>query len=284
MRPIQPDHWREQMEIPDHSVIAVLTYLLPGFITAALVYTLTPIPKPIPFERVVQALIFTMFVQVGVIGVRFTLQRLGPHADILGPWTEDVRLVWSVVLAVVLGVLLAWVANTDTIHSRLRKRGITCQTSFPSEWYGSFSKNKGYVVLHLTGQRRLFGWAEEWPSTPGKGHFVMARAEWLNDGNRVELAGVNQILIRAEDVEMVELMEVRDTLPEETQHGRSQTTDAAAASAPTRALERGPRDNADTAAAIQTSAAAATATEALTGTQTEEQLNVRQTDPAAFAR
>ena len=48
------------MDIPDQSVITVLTYLLPGFITAALVYSLTPSPRPIPFERVVQALIFTM--------------------------------------------------------------------------------------------------------------------------------------------------------------------------------------------------------------------------------
>jgi hypothetical protein len=217
------------MEIPDQAVINVLTYLLPGFITAALVYSLTPSPRPIPFERVVQALIFTMLVQVGVIAVRFVLLWLGPQVGIWGEWTDNVRLVWSVVLAGGLGLLLAWTANKDKIHAALRWAGITCQTSFSSEWYGVFSKSKRYVVLHLTGQRRLYGWPEEWPSTPGKGHFVMMQAEWLlKEGARLELTGVNRILIRAEDVEMVELIEMPATL-QETQDGRSQAAYTAAA-------------------------------------------------------
>lgn len=110
----------------------------------------------------------------------------------------------------------------------MRAFGITCQTSFSSEWYGTFSRNEGYVVLHLTGQRRLYGWAEEWPNRPDQGHFVMARAEWLEDGKRTELIGVHRILIRAEDVEMVEMMEI-SVHPEIDTHGRSQATDATAA-------------------------------------------------------
>jgi hypothetical protein len=218
------------MDFPSQAVIAVLTYLLPGFITAAVVYSLTPSPRPIPFERVVQALIFTMLVQVGVLGVRWVLLGLGPHVGLVGAWTEGVRLAWSVVLAGALGLLLAWAANTDRVHGVLRTLGVTCQTSFSSEWYGVFSKNKGYVVLHLSGQRRLYGWPEEWPSTPGQGHFVMAQAEWLNDRTRIELTGVKRILVKAEDVEMVELMEVIDR-PEGKPSGRSQATESAATTA-----------------------------------------------------
>jgi hypothetical protein len=181
------------MDFPSQAVIAVLTYLLPGFITAALVYSLTPSPRPIPFERLVQAPIFTMIVQVGVVGTRLALLSVGSRGVFLGAWTEDVRLAWSVILAAVLGVLLAWAANTDKIHGLLRMLGITCQTSFSSEWYGAFSRNKGYVVLHLTGQRRLYGWPVEWPSTPGQGHFVMAQAEWLHDDSRIALTGVQRI-------------------------------------------------------------------------------------------
>ena len=225
------------MDIPSQTVITVLTYLLPGFITAALVYVLTPAPKPIPFERVVQALIFTMLVQVGVVGVRVGSLWVGSRFGALGTWTEDVRLGWSVVLAVVLGMLLVWAANTDKVHGFLRKIGITCQTSFPSEWYGAFSRNKGYVVLHLVGNRRLLGWAEEWPSTPGRGHFIMERAEWLSDeigGSSIELVDVDQILIKAEDVEMVELMKQSDK-PRRDANGRSKTADTSATGAgPTR--------------------------------------------------
>ncbi len=41
-------------------VIGVLTFLLPGFVAAAIFYSLTSHPKPTAFDRVVQALIFTV--------------------------------------------------------------------------------------------------------------------------------------------------------------------------------------------------------------------------------
>jgi hypothetical protein len=246
------------MEFPGQDVIAVLTYLLPGFITAAVVYSLTPAPRPIPFERVVQALIFTMLVQVCVVGIGFALREAGSVVSV-GAWTDNVRLAWSVLVAGALGLAVAWAANTDRLHAVLRALRVTCQTSFSSEWYGAFSRNKGYVVLHLTGQRRLYGWPEEWPSTPGTGHFVMAQAEWLSEEARTELSGVKRILVKAEDVEMVEMMEVRES-PQEKQDGRSQTTNTAAATAVAHA---GALSAASAPAAIQTPAAATTTAKAM---------------------
>lgn len=241
------------MDVPGEAVIAILTYLLPGFITAALVYVLTPEPRPIPFERVVQALIFTILVQVGVTGLGTGLRWIGLNWLTLGPWTEQVRLVWSVVLAGVLGLVLAWAANTDRIHGLLRALGVTCQTSFSSEWYGVFSRNKGYVVLHLTGERRLYGWPEEWPSTPGRGHFVMAHAEWLDDGKRTTLTGVDRILVKAEDVEMVELMKIVDTIQEQAD-GRPKAADATPATAESGLSTYDRRQGPVPAAAVQTTA------------------------------
>jgi hypothetical protein len=201
-------------------VIDVLTYLLPGFITAALFHILTPAPRPIPFERVVQALIFTILVQVCILVVKEVLLGLGSRVASVGVWTDDVRLVWSVLLAVGLGLLIAWAANTDKILCLLRTVGITRQTSFESEWYGALSQNRGYIVLHLDGKRRLYGWADEWPNRSDEGHFVIAQAEWLDDDKRIELTGVNRILIRAKDVEMVELMQPDFERTSEKQHGR----------------------------------------------------------------
>jgi hypothetical protein len=241
------------MDVPSETVIAILTYLLPGFITAALVYVLTPEPRPIPFERVVQALIFTMLVQVGVTAVGAGFRWVGLHWFPIGLWTEQVRLGWSVLLAGILGLFIAWAANTDRIHEFLRTVGLTCQTSFSSEWYGVFSRNKGYIVLHLTGQRRLYGWPEEWPSTPGRGHFVMAQAEWLDEEKRTELTGVDRILIRAEDVEMVELMKIVDTVQEQA-NGRSKATDTATTTAESGLPTHGRGQTAVRAAAVQATA------------------------------
>ena len=211
------------MDIPGQTVIDVLRFLLPGFITAAFLYSLTPAPRPIPFERIVQALIFTMVVQAGVMGVQSSLVEMGTRIGAVGEWTTEVGLAWSISLAIVLAIVLAWMDNTDKLHALLRAFGITHQTSFSSEWFGALSQTRGYIVLHLAGERRLYGFAEEWPNTPDSGHFVMAEAEWLADGERIALGGVDRVLIRATDVELIELMEVTATSeasPEES-NGRS---------------------------------------------------------------
>jgi hypothetical protein len=194
------------MDLPSKAIIDVLTFLLPGFVAAALVYVLTPAIRPIPFERIVQALIYTIVVQALLVVAKWVLIAIGFRCCSIGPWTNDVALVWSMVLALVVGIVTAWANNTDAIHKRLRKLGITLQTSFPSEWFGAFASNEGYIVLHLPGQRRLYGWAEEWPSTPDAGHFVIVQAEWLEDSKRIPLDRVHRVVIRAADVEMVEMM------------------------------------------------------------------------------
>lgn len=64
---------------------------------------------------------------------------------------------------------------------------------------------KRYVYLHLTSGRRLYGWPEEWPDEPGKGHFRLAQAEWiLDDNERVALDATESVLVPASDVELVE--------------------------------------------------------------------------------
>lgn len=210
------------------AVVRILTYLLPGFITAEIVYNLTPTSRPTPFERVVQALIFTVLIQVALFGLESTFSYAGRHGLILGVWTENVRLTWSVLVAFVLGLIVAKVSNHDSIHQILRRSKFTHQTSYCSEWYGVFAQNNGYVVLHLSGSRRLYGWPEEWPSTPDKGHFVMSQAEWLDGNNRIPLTGVERILISVSEVQMVEFMGTVNGRTGEDGHGRSEGTNTAA--------------------------------------------------------
>jgi hypothetical protein len=61
---------------------SVLTFLLPGFVSAAVFYSFTSHPKPSEFERVVQALIFTIFVQALVGVARASALWVG---SLLGP-------------------------------------------------------------------------------------------------------------------------------------------------------------------------------------------------------
>lgn len=194
------------MESLASDLVELLRYLLPGFLAAWVFYGFTSFIKPSQFERVIQALIFTLIVQVIVYFYRTAAISISEYWS-LGSWNNDVELVISVLIAALLGLTFAYFANNDKFHSVIRKIGSSKETSYPSEWYGEFSSRVTYVVLHLDGERRLYGWPKEWPSNSEKGHFSIQQASWLVDGKEIPLTGVETILIPAKDVLMVEFME-----------------------------------------------------------------------------
>ena len=125
----------------------------------------------------------------------------------IGDWGDNSELIHSIICACLLGFVFAYFTNTDRFHKLVRKLGITKETAYPSEWFGVFSKNVTYIVLHLEDERRIYGWPIEWPSEPGKGHFSLEQASWLNKSEEIPMTGVDSILIRAKDVRWVEFME-----------------------------------------------------------------------------
>ncbi len=93
------------------------------------------------------------------------------------------------------------------------KCGGSKRTTFPSEWYSAFHRHARWVVLHLSGQRRLFGFPEEWPDQPEQGHFIIAYPEWLLDtGERAPLYNVARYVVPVSEVEMVELLNTGDEI------------------------------------------------------------------------
>ena len=184
-------------------VVGILTFLLPGFVAAAVFHSLTSHPKPDAFDRVVQALIFTV---VGnAITTVFVSWVNSPNEN--QQWIKAWEPLLSILVAVALALLASHASNRDSVHRVLRHLGITKETSYPSEWYSAFSRHGDcYVVLHLKGQRRLYGWPEEWPSHPEQGHFRISEGEWLDEDKRISATGVSAVLIPASEVEMVEFL------------------------------------------------------------------------------
>lgn len=68
-------------------LIAILQYLLPGFLAAWVFYGFTSFPKPSEFERVIQALIFTFIVQFVVAIEETALIWVGQWIS-LGHWSQ----------------------------------------------------------------------------------------------------------------------------------------------------------------------------------------------------
>ncbi|NID16263.1 DUF6338 family protein [Luteibacter yeojuensis] len=188
-------------------VVSILTNLMPGFVFAWIFYALTTHRKPNQFDQVVYALIATAVLHAVVVIESVILIWIGKW-QALGPWTMDSELIASFATAIVAGLATSQLARRDAIFRMLRRMGLTTRNHNTSEWCTVFEQSDLNVVLHLKGERRIYGWPLHWPSDHKQGHFYLADAEWLDDeNNRYPLSGVEGILINAEDVEMVECIE-----------------------------------------------------------------------------
>ena len=186
-------------------------FLLAGFVAAWVFYGLTPYRRPTPFERVVQALVYTAVVQLlatGLAGVAGLTEWGAKAAEILpGP-------VGIFLLAVFIGVVFAWLTNRDYPHEWLRKTGITSQTARKCNWADAFDMaGYDFIALNLKDGRRLCGWPLSWPDTHADDHFLLMDYAWLPDqggeapdSSKITLAWGDGILVAAEAVDMVEFL------------------------------------------------------------------------------
>ncbi|MCQ2996046.1 DUF6338 family protein [Pseudomonas syringae] len=185
-------------------VIPLLQYLIPGFFTAWIFYSLTAFKRPDTFGQIVQALIFTFVIHGFVFLMGAGLLEIGQRGFSIGIWDEKAQASWAGIFAVLIGSLSCYFANNDSLHAWLRKKKITKQTSHPSEWFSAFSKKQRFVVLHLVDERRIYGWPSEWPSEPTQGQFVIEDPSWLDDdGSEMPLAA-DLFVIDASRVQWVE--------------------------------------------------------------------------------
>lgn len=198
------------MDWTSSDVLEIIYHLLPGFLAAWIFHGLTAHPKRTPFERIVQALIFTAFVKPLVAAIGLFFCWIGEHLKIpFGQWNENTSFAWALVIAIALGLVFSYCANRDFPHRLFRNWCITKKTAYPSVWYRAFDVEKRFVVLHLLGpnKRRLFGYPHEWPDDPEHGHFVITCPQWLlNDGKCVPVHRVKKMLIRAKRVNMVDFV------------------------------------------------------------------------------
>jgi hypothetical protein len=198
-------------------LLVLLTQLLPGFVAAWVIYGLTSYPKPAQFERVVQALIYSLLIKALVLVEEKALTFLGRYF-VLGVWDQHTELLASAISAILFGLLFSYFANNDKFYAFARNRGVTKRTAYPSEWYGAFSEYPRYIALHIDGGRRIIGYPLQWPSEPNVGHFKLVDAAWLNDDDsETELDGDHSVLIPAKEVGLVEFLKYVEELKNGTE-------------------------------------------------------------------
>jgi hypothetical protein len=198
-------------------VVALLQYLAPGFLVAWVYFGLTSHIKPSQFERVVQALVFTVAVQPIVALEKWVAEYVGAHFFRWGEWTETSALVSSLLTALVLGLGVSALTNTDKIHVLARKLKLSTRSGHPSEWFGAFCELQRYIVLQLKDGTRIYGWPTMWPSDATNGHFFVTDVTRYANHQTQPLPELEGVLIDAKDVASVEFVKP----PQEPNHAQS---------------------------------------------------------------
>ena len=196
------------MSWANSEIVSVLVFLLPGFVAAAVFYSLTSYAKPNEFGQIVQALVFTI---VGQLTAWILRQLISSGAA----WPKELEAIVSVISAVFVALIVVYISNNDIAHRFFRRIGITRETSYLSEWYSSFTQNTDcYVILNLKDERRLFGWPSEWPSRSGQGHFRLTEAVWLLEDEKGCQSHtepeIYEIVVSALEVDTVEFLKAEE--------------------------------------------------------------------------
>ncbi|MXZ82547.1 MAG: hypothetical protein F4Z10_02415 [Synechococcus sp. SB0666_bin_14] len=191
-------------------IVHVLVFLLPGFLTAAIFHSLTPHRKPEAFERVISALVFTIFIQFTTLITRYFVSKIIELPDLL--FEIPTEIVFTLPIAIILGLLSSWLSNNDIPHKILRNPPwlrITTETSYPSEWHSIFYKHgsQAAIMLYLKQSYSLYGRLVEYPKYPKNGYFHISQAVWVtNEGEPIPLEiNADAVLVPAAEVKMLAL-------------------------------------------------------------------------------
>ena len=203
------------MNIASSESINILQYLLPGFLAAGIFQTLISSRKPIGIDIIVRSFIFTIIVQF--------LTDAFIWLAIYFEWFSDLNTtrdyVILLIISTVFGVTAATLWNYDLFHKFFRFVKVTEQSADNSTRISAFKLNRNsYVVLHLKGERRLFGWPRGWPSSPTDQYYLIEEYSWLSDNDQnadvknppeETVGGTSRILISESEVEMIEFVDVK---------------------------------------------------------------------------
>jgi hypothetical protein len=193
--------------------LAAFLILLPGFVSSAVLDVIVTRKSKDPFSKIIEALVLSFVIYVTLIGafrypvivIPHELQKL-PGA--LGSNINVRFAVGALVLSLILPLVLGYLATSDVHMKILRYIGVTHKTSRDTTWLDVFIEQRRYVIVNLSGQRRIFGWPQYYSEEPG-GLLYLADPAWVNeDGSYTNLDLHGIFLVEPGSIESIEFTNV----------------------------------------------------------------------------
>lgn len=210
--------------MPDKAeALGILLVLLPGFASAYIVQMIAVRRKQSELDKVVEALIFSLFLYVCTLPFfGYSLPLSWRALDANHPVVFQVVVQWKHLvslagLALFFGVFYASYINYDLLARLLFKIGIRIRSSRVNIWNDAFEELDGFVQVDLTGGRRVIGWVRNFSDEENVYELFLEDAAWVDDkGNQQPINGPGILLTKDSGIEFVTfLYEEEDEVKEE---------------------------------------------------------------------
>lgn len=198
------------MEEISSELLPVLQLLMPGFLTTMTFYWFAEVIKPNQFERVLQALVCTPIIQLLLIPTEQIAYKLGDIFQ-LGYWTSESQTYASIGLALVIGIILAFLCNKDIIYRLARLCHITTKSAQGDQIDHFKRSGKTPTLFHFKDGRCVSGYMLNFPTYSSPNTFFIKDPEWIGkDGEPQPNPECDRMLIYTADISSIDFTKEDD--------------------------------------------------------------------------
>jgi hypothetical protein len=177
------------------------------------------------FARLVEALVLSFIIYAVLVAVLGEPLVVPLDRDSLSPFAVSrTFILGAVVLAVLIPLGFGFLDARDIHMKVLRKLGLTAKTSRDTTWLDVFMDNRSYVIVNLSGQRRVFGWPKYYSNTPEEGLLFLQNPSWIDaNGSYRPLDVRGLFLVERGAIESIEFLKLtaenaREDAPRGSEH------------------------------------------------------------------
>jgi len=208
-------------------VLTTLTFLIPGFLSSAILGALVVRREKDPLGRVVEALIFSLSYYVLVTAIT----RDSPvFLRVEGTGNEKIYsinfnpkfTILLVLIALIAPLMLSLFLNNSWHMRLLRFLRITERSSRDTVWLDVFTEQKRYITINLVDGRRVWGWPNYYSDNRDEGMIYLYDAAWIVDNEYQEVPGHGLFLVRKDQIDNIEFSSITERNARETTDARKQ--------------------------------------------------------------
>ncbi len=195
-----------------YDALNILLFLCPGLLATVIIRLLVYRKETGMFETVVSALLWSLIIYAlcAAIGrdaaVQLTETKRG-ETVLRGITYNPAAIVWMLGFGVGLAMLVAAVLNHDWLGRALRWTRITSRSGRATIWLDVFAQYRTFVIVHLSDERRIFGWVLHYSNSGDDGYIYLHEPKWIDDENKyVETGSHGVFFVKRELIDFIEFL------------------------------------------------------------------------------